>query len=115
MEELAKTEHEVVSFDKINPSLLFFHEGENQSFSIITNKSENDKEYQRLLNFKNCMANEQDKVRNLPKYNLYKTNEFLKELKDILNVKNKVTEAEIIGDEFEEEEEEDEEIRKNCR
>ena len=36
---LANNKHEVVSFDKIDPSLVFFHEGDGQLFSIITNKN----------------------------------------------------------------------------
>ena len=36
--DLANAQHEVISFDKIDPSLLFFHEGDGESFSIITNK-----------------------------------------------------------------------------
>jgi hypothetical protein len=44
MEDLANADHEVVSFDKIDPSLIFFHEGESQLFSIITNKPSNDPE-----------------------------------------------------------------------
>ena len=35
---LAKDPKDVISFDKIDPSLVFFHEKTSQSFSIITNK-----------------------------------------------------------------------------
>ena len=113
MEELAKTKHEVVSFENIDPSLFFFHEGEGQSFSIITNKKEDDKEYKRLLDFQNCMAKKEEIVGHLPKYDEYTKIEFLKELKDILNINNKVTETEKEGKEVEEEEvEEDEKIKK---
>ena len=38
MNDLANDRHTVISFDQIDPSLLFFHEGDGESFSIITNK-----------------------------------------------------------------------------
>jgi len=108
IEELAKTKHDVVSFKKIDPSLLFFHEGESQSFSIITNKSKNDAEYLKLLKLKNYMALKPADYVDLPNYKLFKQNDFLEELKDVLGVKNKVAESEMKGDETEEEEMEDE-------
>ena len=43
---LAKGVKDVISFEKINPSLVFFHEKTSQNFSIITNKTKTDKEYQ---------------------------------------------------------------------
>ena len=90
---LANYEHEVISFDKIDPSLLFFHEGEGESFSIITNKNPNDKEYIDLLNLKNSQAlRERDKIKFLPKYNdkKFEKRDFLEELKNILDIKNPV-------------------------
>ena len=95
MEDLANTEHEVVSFDKIDPSLIFFHEGESQLFSIITNKPPKDPEYKSLLGFKKLQAQQQDFIPSLPDYIHFKQNEFLKELKEILGIKNPVTDAEV--------------------
>ena len=90
---LADNPHEVISYDKIDPSLLFFHEGEGESFSIITNKKSSDQEYINLLNLKNSQAyKEKDKLKYLPKYNDKKFGKinFLKELKEILDIKNPV-------------------------
>ena len=112
MEELAKTEHDVISFKKIDPSLLFFHEGEGQGFSIITNKSEKDEEYQKLLKLKNYMIMKKEDYVKLPNYESFNQIDFLKELKDILDVKNKATESEMKGDEVEEEENDDEDKEK---
>ena len=94
---LANYNHEVISFKAIDPSLLFFHEGDGESFSIITNKKPTDKEYINLLNLKNCQAlTEEMKLKAFPKYsdkNFDKIN-FLKELKEILSINNPVKESE---------------------
>ena len=121
MEDLANADHEVVSFDKIDPSLIFFHEGESQLFSIITNKPSNDPEYKNLLKFRNCQALKQsDIVQKLPDYQSFKAIDFLKELKEILGLTNLVTDAGVkkeketkkIEEEKEKEEKEKEEKEK---
>ena len=104
MEDLANADHQIVSFDKIDPSLFFFHEGNSQSFSIITNKSKGDKEYQTLFDFRNCQVREKKDLVNLPDYRKYSQNQFLYELKEILNILDTVTEEEIKGEKDEEEE-----------
>ena len=83
---------EFISFDKIDPSLLFFHEGDNtQSFSIITNKQKTDKEYKDLLELQNSQARtKKELIKELPNYKQYDQNQFLKEIKDILDIKNPV-------------------------
>ena len=83
--DLADNEHELISFDKIDPSLLFFHEGTGESFSIITNKKKDDPEYKILLAIKNS--------KELPEYNnseKFKQKQFLEEIKNILNITNPV-------------------------
>ena len=81
----------IVSFDKIDPSLLFFHEGEGQSFSIITNKNKTDKEYIDLLALQNSQARiKKDLLKELPNYKNYTQKQFLEELKAILDIKNPV-------------------------
>ena len=66
---MANDEHEVISFEKIDPSLLFFHEGDGQLFSIITNKKQSDKEYKDLLAIKNSQSfDEKSKINELPDY-----------------------------------------------
>ena len=75
----------------IDPSLLFFHEGNGQSFSIITNKEKTDPEYIDLCNLKNYQVINQNEARvDLPNYKSYTHLKFLNELKDILDVKNPV-------------------------
>jgi midasin (ATPase involved in ribosome maturation) len=88
---LARDVKDVISFDKIDPSLVFFHEKNSQFFSIITNKSRNDKEYQALLNLKNSQFEvNQAGFQALPNYKIYKQIDFLKELKEILFINNPV-------------------------
>ena len=82
---------EIISFDKIDPSLIFFHEGEGQSFSIITNKNKKDKEYIDLLALQNSQAlKKSDLIKELPNYKKYTQKQFLTELKDVLDIKNPV-------------------------
>ena len=82
---------EIISFEKIDPSLLFFHEGEGQLFSIITNKSKTDKEYIDLLALENSQARtKKDLIKELPNYKNYTQKQFLTEIKNILDIKNPV-------------------------
>ena len=94
IKNLANIDHDVVSFDKIEPSLLFFHEGEGYTFSIITNKERGDAEYDRLFDLKNYQAYREADRQPLPDYKKYEDIDFLQELKNILNLKNPVTEEE---------------------
>ena len=52
IEALSKQE-ETITFNKIKPSLIFFHEGEGQGFSIISTCQKNEKEYLDLLDLRN--------------------------------------------------------------
>ena len=89
--ELANNKHEEISFEKIDPSLIFFHEGTGQNFSIITIKSKSDKEYIDLLALRNSQEkNSSTFAKELPNYKKYKQKDFLKELKDILGILNPV-------------------------
>jgi len=90
IKDLSTNKHSVVSFKDINPSLLFFHEGNGQLFSIITNKNKDDSEYKDLYNLKNYQVRNQDEAVDLPDYKSYTHLQFLNELKDILDVKNPV-------------------------
>ena len=90
MKRLANNKHDIISYDKINPSLLFFHENEGQGFSFITNKF--DDEYKSLCDFKNTQTNENNYK--IPNYKNFKPEEFLKELKDILNINNPINDEE---------------------
>jgi len=80
-----------ISFDKIEPSLLFFHEGDGQFFSIITNKNNFDREYNDLLSIKNSQTYTQNEIKHeLPNYKKYNQIQFLQELRDILDISNPV-------------------------
>ena len=84
---LAQNVKDVISFDKIDPSLIFFHEKDGQLFSIITNKLINDDEYKLMLNLKNSQVDVgKPKVEKLPDYKKYSQKDFLKEMADILCV-----------------------------
>ena len=98
IQKLAIDAKDVVSFDKIDPSLVFFHEKASQLFSIITNKSETDPEYKELLNIIRSQSYG-EQINKLPNYREYKQENFLKELKEILGIDNpNISFKEIIGD-----------------
>ena len=89
----------MMTFKEIKSSIVFFHEGVNESFSIITNKNPNDQEYINFLALKNSqVVKKEDILKSLPKYDdkAFKKEKFLKELKDILAVNNPVTKEERI-------------------
>ena len=104
---LANNQHKVISFDNIDFSLIFFHEGSSPLFSIITNKNKSDKEYKDLLLIKNFQSlNEKDTISELPNYRKYSQEQFLEELKNILDINipikrvkdsNKQSLEEIVG------------------
>jgi len=92
---LANDKHEVVSFDKIDPSLVFFHEGGGELFSIITNKSPKDKEYINLLSLKNSQCPKgQEIFKELPDYRKFTQIQFLEEIRNILDIKTPVKKVE---------------------
>ena len=94
---------EIISFDKIKPSLIFFHEGQGQDFSIICTCDKTEQEYKELYELKSTpviVQNEiykyygQDQRDEIPKelnnYRKFKHTMFFKELKDILDLKNTI-------------------------
>ena len=95
---------DIISCDKIDPALVFFHEGEGQEFTIITKENPNKDEYNNLLQLRKTFVdlqnqtylafNQPDKVEELPKelkrYSKFKHKQFLEEMKSILSLKNKV-------------------------
>ena len=83
IKKLSEEVKDVISFDKIDPSLLFFHEKEGQGFSIITNKQKEDEEYIKLLKLKNSQVYQ---IKELPNYKNYKQKQFLEEMKEILDI-----------------------------
>ena len=82
---LAKEVTDVISYDKINPSLVFFHEKSSPLFSIITNKTKKDAEYKEMLQLINIQSIG-NLVTELPDYKKFNQSEFLNELKNILNI-----------------------------
>ena len=90
-------EHNTISFDKIDKSLIYFHEGTGQDFTIIRQKDEKDEEYYKLLDLKNSQASvEQDKIKDLPNFKKYNKFEFLKELKGILGLNEAIPIKKVI-------------------
>ena len=97
IDSLAEKKSGVFSFEKIDSSLLFFHQGNNDGFSILTNKDNKDKEYQNLLKLLNYYRKEKKKLPklpSLPNYNHYTQKQFLMEFKEILDLKNPVDQSE---------------------
>ena len=95
MEKLAEANKEkAISFKDIDPSLVFFHEGNGLSFSIITNKERNDQEYINLRELRNCNCLKVEERKELPNYKKYENIDFLKELSEILDIPNPITRTE---------------------
>ena len=87
---LVKNQNNNISFDKINSFLFFFHKN-GQFFSFITNKSSDDDECQKILELKNLQINkENEKLKNFKNYLEYSQDEFLNELKNILDINNPI-------------------------
>ena len=76
---------EIISFEKINPSLVFFNE-DIQTFSIITTSKQGEEEYNQLLRLYNSQLNiKKDEEKLLINYRALSHEEFLPEVKNILN------------------------------
>jgi len=91
LNNLSNIKHKAISFDNFDFPLIFFHEGSSQLFSIITNKNKSDKEYKDLLLIMNILSfNQKDKLEELPNYKTYTQKQFLKELKNILDINNPI-------------------------
>ena len=63
IDNLSKNKSGKFSFEKVDSSLLFFHEGNKGGFSILTNKDSKDKEYINLLNLYNLNVKYQKEKR----------------------------------------------------
>ena len=98
---------EIISFDKIKPSLIFFHEGGTELFSIISSCNKNEKEYKDLLELKtipviienefyksNGMTKREEIPKELNNYNKFTHKMLLKEIKEILGLNNPVFNSE---------------------
>jgi MoxR-like ATPase len=95
---------DIISCDKIDPALVFFHEGEGQEFTIITRENPNKNEYNKLLQLRQTFVDLQnqfydllhqtEKIEQVPKelkhYYKFKHKQFLEEIKSILSLKNQV-------------------------
>ena len=89
---------EIISFEKINPSLVFFNE-DIQTFSIITTSKRGDGEYNQLLQLYNSQLELPFEKDSLIDYRNLTHEEFLPEVKNILNLNTLSIEQikEIIG------------------
>ena len=95
---------DIISCKKIEPPLVFFHEGEGQDFSIITNDDQTTEEYNKLLQLKKGFVRYQNLVykinksnkreeepKELKHYTKFDRQElFLEEIKLILSINNPV-------------------------
>ena len=114
IKKLSNIKPNLISFDKFNYSLIFFHEGTGERFSIISNlpsilgdrgeRNDNSDEFyigniernklHKLYNFQNkkyvnnVLVVEEEKE--LPNYKKYSQEDFLNELKEILDLKTPV-------------------------
>jgi ABC-type oligopeptide transport system ATPase subunit len=82
---LANERQEIFSFDKIEPSLVFFN-CDGQSISIISNNNKNDKEYknlQDLWNSQNCNSSQKN---DLIDYKNMKHKQFLEQIKTLFSL-----------------------------
>ena len=81
---LSNAEEDRVSFEKINPSLVFFNE-DVQTFSIITTSKKGEEEYEQLLRLYNS---QNDKKREIPliNYRNLSHEELLLEMINVLNL-----------------------------
>ena len=79
-------EDNFISFDKLNQTLFYIHEGFQDLFTIITDKTPEDEEYQKFSQLQDFI-----KVKILKtyqNYKLYKQEDFLKEIKDMFVLQN---------------------------
>ena len=95
-------QQEIISFDKIKPSLIFFHEGEGQDFTIISTCKRDEPEYDDLLELRKTpiliqnqiyinYGKELEKVpKELINYSAFTHKMFFKEMKAILDLKNPI-------------------------
>ena len=108
-----------ISFDKLDSTLVFFHEGDGVMFKIIMNKPKDNDEYKafiELLNAQNQGKTTKKRITELTDYKSLKTQEdFYFVLKDILNIDNPINEEEKkkIKEKKEKEEKEEKEKRKD--
>ena len=84
---LAKDKKEIFSFEKINPSLVFFNK-DGQSLSIITNASKTDNEYIDLMSLWNSQNYGNQNKRELINYKNLSHEEFLNEIKILFSLDN---------------------------
>ena len=90
---------QIISFEQIKPSLIFFHEGEGQEFSIISTCDSNKQEYKELLELIkipviihniNFVEEKIEIPKELNNYSTFTSEMFFKEIKEILNIKNPI-------------------------
>ena len=103
IKKLSEVKTNLISFDKFNYSLIFFHEGVGQGFSIISNLPSvrnvakdkdnfpNKTDYDKLYNLFNSQRDIAKQEReDLVDYKQFNQEQFLNELKTILNLQNQI-------------------------
>ena len=92
-DKLAKNEHFIVSFDKIDSPLIIFHQGNQVNFSTITNKGSDDEEYKPFVLLKQFQKTKDEDIKTFKDYK--DQIDFLKEIKDILGINNHISKKDI--------------------
>ena len=87
---------DIISYDNIKIPLIFFYEGINPYFTIVSPYLPENQEYQNLLDLENvrsCLSGQEIK-KSLKRYEEFKPESFYKELKQILNLPNPINKDE---------------------
>ena len=90
LQKLSSIKTNLIYFDKFSYPIIFFHEGTGEGFSIIKS-IKNDSDNKNLYELYNCQCQKDEDKKPLPDYNNYNQIDFLKELKNILDIKNLAT------------------------
>ena len=80
---------DIISYDKINPSLIFLND-DGQSMTIICTMDKNSKEYQKLYSLYNSMNMPGQPNKPLIDYKTLGRIEYLTEIKKVLDLKNEI-------------------------
>ena len=91
IEALSK-QSDIISYNNIKTPLIFFYEGINPYFTIISPYLPESNEYQNLIKLENIdsIISKKDLKSSLKRYELYKPEEFFSELKKILDIENPI-------------------------
>ena len=93
IQKLSKLETNLISFDKFSIPIIFFYEGVGQGFSIISNL-QNESDRKKLYALYNYQTTKKEDKMPLPVYKNYSQIDYLKDIKNMLDIKNLITKEE---------------------